>query len=352
MNATNQRYAILVTSMLSAAAWSQSPALDAQATTSHTFSPAQRAEIEARDQLARTIAANVEADALTRHDPQWRTRLMSALYSVSSSSLRNIAMQAQTVDQTHALAAAARTSQNAQTESHAKSLGDATDDLVFTQKTPCRFIDTRNVGGVIPKGSPTFTVFDTFQTGPTYGGDSGCTLPGNGEIAIAANITVTVASGAAGFLGIRPLGTTTRSSLVNWPTGGTTGFANAAIITTAQDSTSHHYEFEAYAGGNTPYLIVDYFGYFAPNAPTALDCVSTGMETVTVNSGGFEGFGLPACPSGYTIVAPLCEVTGGNGVLFIGTEQFPTNGNPVCAFYNTGASSQPAFIGSKCCRVP
>lgn len=308
MNSTRHSYAFLVAALvaalLSAAARGQS-APEAQSTPSHTFSPAQRAEIEARDQLARTIAANVEADAQMKGDEQWRVRLLSSLYRESSANLRNIAAQARTIDQAQAMAREASRSNKSLGVAGSKALGSVSADLVFTPMTPCRFVDTRKVGGVIPKGATTSTPFNTADYGSVYGGDSNCTVPGNGEIAIAANITVVVASGAAGFLGIRPYGSTSGSSLVNWPIGGTTGVANAAIITTALNQ-NNDYEFEAFAGGNTPNLIVDYFGYFAPAAPTALSCQTGNESTVTIPPGG-ENVSGGTCPSGYTSLSIACE---------------------------------------------
>jgi hypothetical protein len=348
MKAIRQRYAAVALATLSVAAWAQSPSPEGPTTTTgHTFSPEQRTEIEARDQLARTIATNVEVDAQGHSDHLWRVRLMSSLYALPSIRLRDIATQAHTLSQAHDMANAELGSRTSSSVSNSKALADVGDDLVFTPMTPCRFVDTRNGGSLIPKGNPLFTAFNTALFGSSYGGDSGCKVPGSGEIAIAANITVTVDSGAAGFLGIRPYGATTRSSLVNWPTGGTTGIANAAIITTALD-TNGNYEFEAYAGGNTPNLIVDLFGYFAPAGPTALDCTVTGMSSLTLGAHASAAGSPAACPTGYTQVAIYCDA--GTATL-VGTST-NSSSDSVCSFNNTTNSLATIGLGAKCCRVP
>src|SRR5690242_19361613 len=51
-----------------------------------------------------------------------------------------------------------------------KLLGDASTDLVYRPITPCRYIDTRNVGGPISG----FRDFDLHNTGTTYGGSGSC----------------------------------------------------------------------------------------------------------------------------------------------------------------------------------
>lgn len=349
MKVSHQNYAAFVVVLLSASAWGQSSLQAEHSINSrHTFTPAQRAEIEARDLLAQTIAANVEADAQTRNDQQWRVRLMGTLYGVTSPNLRDIANQARTVDQAQVMAGKVRQSGRSSRPNIAKSLTDLDDDLVFTPKTPCRFVDTRNVGGPIPKGGSAFTTFDTEQVGSVYGGDASCFLPGDGEISIAANVTVTVDSGAAGFLGIRPHGSTTRSSLVNWLAGGTTGVANAAIIATAQDS-DNHYKFDAYAGGNTPYLIVDLFGYFAPALPTALDCTTVGPSAATLASHQETTSASSACPTGYSVVSPLCE---GVAAYVLSSGVQVSGQNAFCSFSNQTANPTTVEIGAVCCRVP
>src|SRR5438477_5788502 len=55
----------------------------------------------------------------------------------------------------------------------AKVFGDTNQDLVFKPFVPCRYIDTRNVGGkVLPPAPP--RGFDISQPGTVYGGAAEC----------------------------------------------------------------------------------------------------------------------------------------------------------------------------------
>jgi len=222
-------------------------------------SAAQSEEMRSRIELTRSIVQNVAADAAGKGANQaWRVGLSSVLYATSSTTLRQIAATASTLDQAHAMARADLPHGGVRGIG-ANSLGSTSDSLVFTPITPCRFIDTRNVGGgiTIPRQ------FDTSLDAGTYGGATGCKLPAGGEASIAVNVTIVVAGTAvAGYLGIRPVGSTALTSFINWPTGGTQGWANAGIVSTARNG-SGNYAFEVFASNAGPDLIVDYFGYFS-----------------------------------------------------------------------------------------
>jgi hypothetical protein len=315
------------------------------------FTPAQLAEMQARVDLANTIVKNVEADAAAKGATDtWRMGLLSSLYNAPSASLRNIAASARTLDQAHALANTAVT-QAQGAASMAKSLGSAADSLVYTPKTPCRFIDTRNVGGPItstPRG------FDTELTSG-YGGTSGCTLPGNGEPGFVANVTIVVPAGSPGFIGIRPLGATAVTSFINWESTGTTGLANAGVVTTAQQATGHWW-FEVYeGGGNSPQFILDYFGYFSPAPVTALDCYQAGPGATLIGT-GTNYYSANACGATYTVTALDCYnsnigavYSGGSGV--ISSDPGPGN-QGFCSWTNLTGASQTVRVNATCCRVP
>jgi hypothetical protein len=310
-----------------------------QAKIAPKFTADQLAEMQARAQLATTIANNVEADAVGKGaSATWRIDLMSALYSTPSASLRAIAANARTLDQAHAANSVANTASP-------KSLGSPTDSLVFTPTTPCRFVDTRTVGGPIT----TPRDFDTFQSGPTYGGASGCTLPGTGEPAFAANVTIIVPAGIAGFLGIRPFGNTAVTSFINWPAeGATDGLANAGIVATGINSANSHYEFEVFrGGGNSPQFVLDYFGYFsaASQAATALDCVEQPQVQSTINAGQSTFIYTPACSTGYTQIESYCYTADAATYL-------TGSGPGFCAWHNTGGSASTVSEEERCCRVP
>jgi hypothetical protein len=309
------------------------------------FTPAQLAEIQARVDLANTIVKNVEADAAAKGATDtWRMGLLSSLYNTPSASLHNIAASATTVDQAHALASTARAQAQQSSGSQAKDLlGGSASGLVYTPKTPCRFIDTRNVGGAI---TSTPRLFDTEFFNGEYGGTVGCTLPSIGQPGFVANVTIVVPPGPAGFIGIRPRGNTVVTSFINWESTGTTGLANAGVITTAL--VSGNYWFEVFeGGGNSPQFILDYFGYFsvAQESALALDCIDTASATHSVAAGQTTFFDTPACPSGYTAVSAYC---------FAGTSTVQSDGQGwfFCAWTNFGGSAQNITEQSHCCRTP
>jgi hypothetical protein len=326
-----------------------------------TFTSAQAQEMRVRVQLAETIARHVEADALTKGASEsWRIGLLSSLYNTPSENLRDIAASARTLDAAQMQAAAAVIHANANvspvtTRSGAapentaaaapKSLGSVTDSLVFTPITPCRFIDTRVVGG--PIGSP--RDFDTSLAGSFYGGVGGCTMPGVGEPGLALNVTVVVDTGNAGYLGIRPFGNAATTSFLNWPAGGTQGLANAGVITTALNG-SGHYAFEVFAGANTPQVIVDYFGYFSAAAPVALECVGPNSHFSALNPGSITVVNS-TCPAGYVGVAAYCDTLPEFGLSLNGSGLVSSD-TAFCRWTNSTAGILNGYVGITCCRVP
>lgn len=320
---------------------------------------AQLAEAQARVDLANQIAQNVGVDAQAKglDEAAWRIGLLSVLYNTPSGALRDIRSTAKTLDQVHAQAAEAQTNAHADIASAAAAgghavandavaagLGSSTDSLVFTPMTPCRFIDTRVVGG--PVGT-TVRTFDTFLIGPSYGGDGGCKLPGSGEPAFAANVTLVNPSVAAGYLAVRPFGSTNLTSWSNWYQAGTVT-ANAGIVSTALNGSSH-YAFEVLTGGGTTDVVLDYFGYFSASPPTALDCTNTAFAaSVLLNTSTRDGnVAARACPIGYTQVATLPAAFGDYPNL---TAVIVDDGG---AFMHYNGSSSASFtVKTKCCRVP
>jgi len=115
--------------------------------------------------------------------------------------------------------------------------------LAFYPVTPCRVIDTRNTGGIIP------------ATGTRRIAGGGSCLPAQAQ-AYSLNITV-VPPGPLGFITLFPDGSTRPlASTLNAVTG--TVVANAAIL---QAGTAG--AFNAYATEQTQ-MIIDLNGYFAP----------------------------------------------------------------------------------------
>lgn len=339
------------------------------ASSKYKLSDAQLAEVQARAQLANTIVQNVSADASAKGAGEdWRIGLLSDLYGTPSSALRGISNSAVTLDQAHALALAARQqiiagkaaaasapSRSSGTDAVPDGIGSANgnlvftvnDNLVFTPMTPCRFIDTRNVGGPI---GPSPSTFNTDNFGSTYGGSSSCILPAAGLSTFAANVTIAQPSTAAGYLTVRPAGSSNVTSWMNWNQAGVTvAVANAGTISASLDPLIG-YDFEMLTGGGTVQVIVDYFGYFSVVAPTALTCTyPSNSLPITGGSGQVLQVNSPSCPAGYTLTGGGCDVV--NGGIYL--EHSKPIGNAWSCFYtNTGSISSSVTASASCCQVP
>lgn len=142
-----------------------------------------------------------------------------------------------------------------------KELGDRQSDLVYRPINPCRYIDTRNVGGPIVGSRG----FDLSQTGAAYGGSGACdpkvTAPFGAVSAIGAialNVTIIGPGIAPGFIGVRPTGSSNTTSLVNWYEGGpTVQAANEGVVSINQFGTDQIEFF-----GSPTNIVVDVLGIF------------------------------------------------------------------------------------------
>jgi hypothetical protein len=318
------------------------------------FTAEQLAEVQARMELANQISHNVEEDARNIGAPEsWRAALMNTLLGTHSSVLRDIAGRARTLSDAHEQASQTiKPGRQARLAvATAGAISSSTDNLVYTPMSPCRFIDTRNIG--VPMGI-TPRQFDTEKDGSVYGGVAGCTMPGVGEPAIAANVTLVGPATSAGYLAVRPAGSTNVTSWLNFnQSGPSIAVANQGIITTALN-TSDDYAFEAFVVGGPANLVVDYFGYFSAAASTALDCVSVKTSTTLLASSS-GSYPAPACPASYTPTTPYCYnvnqanvFSGGSGIY-----QNPgTSGTTAfCQFSNQNSTSVNVDVGATCCRV-
>ncbi|HEX7917394.1 hypothetical protein [Rudaea sp.] len=323
---------------------------------------AQLAEVQARIDLANRIVQNVSADAQAKGAvDSWRIGLLGVLYNTSSAALRGIADTAKTLDQAHAEAAEAHSSAAGTSAAGRASANDAVaaglgdlDSLVFTTQQPCRFIDTRNVGGPI---GTTVRVFDTFLSGPTYGGILGCTLPDIGRPAIAANVTIVGPSAAPGYLSIRPAGSGLNTSWINWyQSGSSVQAANSGVIAAALNA-SNHYAFEMLTGGGTTHVVLDYFGYFSAASPTALECRRVTVDFVVAANAIASS--TAACPSSHTLTGVGCSGDP-NYVVTYPTPEFastPTTGyssggSAFCSARNSTSTASSARVSALCCRTP
>ena len=328
------------------------------AKSSSKFSAEQLAEIQLRMDLANRIARNVADDAHDSGAPEnWRATLMNALLRAHSSTLRNIAGSARTVFDARTRASEAITGRQHATSSAViadSALGSSIDSLVYIPMTPCRFVDTRNVGGPI---GATPQQFDTEKEGFLYGGDSACTVPGAGEPAIAANVTLVAPATSAGYLTVRPAGSTNVTSWLNFnQSGPNIAVANQGVISTARDSSTGHYLFEIFVNGGPADVVVDYFGYFSAAPRTAVDCSGIPNTVFTIAPNTSNSY-YATCPAGYAVVAPYCDNLSSPNVSIIAsgvtTNSAVGPGNfAYCRFANQSSVYVFVTMGANCCRIP
>jgi hypothetical protein len=268
----------------------------------------QSAEIQQRFELAKGIVQRLKPDAARLGLTQgWERATLTMLLMQPASVLREATAPR---DYAGVMAVTARS------RVETKALGNPSSDLVFKPFTPCRFLDTRNVGGkLIPL--PAARLFDIAQNGAAYGGDAGCapvTLAGVASddqiAALAVNIAIVDTSqGAPGFLGIRPAGATQVTALANWSAASpSTQDSNAAII--ALDQTGLMDEFEIFASSPV-HTIIDLLGAFTAPQATVLECPTFvsqpgGSATGDIAPGSSKIFSA-VCGAGYRLTGGACN---------------------------------------------
>jgi len=311
--------------------------------------PQQRARLAQKLAHIESIMRAVEADRdahPTAENLQW---LRESLYGMSLESVTAIAPASDMQQVSSAVSQAGKVS--------AKVFGDVFDDLVYVPwpQGPCRYIDTRNVGGKITGARD----FDTANSGLTYGGSSGCApkaLAGvTTEDQIAAftlNITIVDTSTAAapGFATMRPAGSANASALVNW-TSSAVGFqlGNAAAVGSNVNGPN---EIEIFTSGPV-HAIVDLSGAFVPPNHTPLQCVvGTTVFSSALTDGQTFNILAGTCPTGYSLVANSCAGTGTFLNLVIAGSGISTPAQSFCQGKYVGSGGATASNTPFCCRIP
>lgn len=288
-------------------------------------------------QIMTALEPDMEAQGMGNDGRRWA---LEALARLPLHDLHEVAVARTTAGLSSALA---------RVDAHAnRKLGQTFTELVYIPITPCRYIDTRNVGGPI-SGT---RAYDLDQSGTSYGGSAACnpvsTVSTAGYIgAIAANVTIVAPPLAPGFIGARPAGDTNTTSLVNWYEGGpNVQAANAGLIPTRQFGGTD--EFELFGG--PAQVVVDVFGVFAAPTATALDCVWTSTGSTAIAAGASATVQSPHCQTGYVIPGGSCETPGSFAARLSGAR--PAGDSWWCDYTNqSGASLSPA-AAARCCRIP
>lgn len=324
------------------------------------FTSTEMQEIQKRFALAQEIVSSVSSEAKARGlSDSWRSTTINMLLGMNSSALTKLKSTGG-YDATISSATKYAKGQSFST----KAFGDIASDLVYVSVTPCRLIDTRNVVGKI-NGS---RGYDLDVLGNPYGGAAGCnieTMLGIDEDSIGAflfNVTIVDPSAAPGFVAVRPTGTTTVTSLVNWyEAGASVQNSNAAILPGANSGNGLGGNVNAFdiVTSTAVHVIVDFFGAFVRPEATALQCsrVGTSPASGTVSNGGVYFVDAPACPTGYSRIAIGCAYNGtapnGLDVAEIQLEEGVFLEG--CLFRNNSGVTQnatPLRAQANCCRVP
>jgi hypothetical protein len=320
---------------------------------------AQTAEVEQRWALAQQIVARLVPDAARMElAPEWRQATMTLLLANSSAKLALIAKSGGSYEQVIARA-------NDRGAASQKLLGDATDDLVFKPFIPCRYIDTRFVGGKI-SGIRAFNIAGLGGCDPvTLAGVSSAAEIG----AIAFNIAIVdTSAGAPGFLTVRPAGSTQLTTMLNWWQASVSAQdSNAAVSAINQAGPN---EFEILTSGPV-HVIMDLLGAFVSPHATALDCTtaatpSGSSATGDVAAGAGAAF-VASCPVGYTITGGGCAffttaqqppAITDNKVLINRSQRVFDNVSQtfvnqwVCQWTNTDSITWRVQTRAVCCRTP
>jgi hypothetical protein len=268
-------------------------------------------------------------------------------------------------NQTKAIAAASASSESGGHRT-AMALGDVGVDQTFNPITPCRVVDTRNVGGAYGNFATRnwyyYTVLGGWNWFTSQGGVFGAAssaCPGTfftySPSAAVATITVTGQGGPGNLIAWGGANPVASASTMSYPASGDT----SSLATIPWGGRSG-----AGAGGNvldfavkvnaatSTQVVVDIVGYYTQPQATALDCVVVYDPTlVMVPAGSDVCANPPACPVGYSQTAALFDNSGFGG-LVASQMNVAQGGLNICGRNTTGAGTPGYFPGAACCRVP
>jgi hypothetical protein len=276
----------------------------------------------------------------------------------------DIALRLQTKQaDTHATANA-----NAQSgKASPQSLGDTTVDQTFIPITPCRIVDTRNVGGPITSFAARnffyYTTDGTFNWFTNQGGVFGAassTCPATvfsySTSAAIATVTVTGQGGAGNLVvwgGANPVASASTLSygasgdvanLAVVPWGGRTGAGPGGLVK------DFGVFVNAFSSAN---IVIDIVGYYTAPQATALDCVWTAPTVTNITANSSASAGSPVCAAGYTMTGGTCYLGSADATLVDsgGGTYFPGIPGWYC-YGRTGATATTLSSFGRCCRTP
>jgi Chaperone of endosialidase len=300
-----------------------------------------------------TIDQN-RATVIERVVGEWGDRLASSNAAIPSAQLRQIlsglrsdhllaASLAGSVEGLRDVVSAALVRTDAvvsRTLMHTKSLGDTTDDLVYTPVVPCRIVDTRSgAGGVfLPQTQRDWLTYSPGGFASQGGSATSCGIPVR-PVAVMMNTTLANTVGGPEFFELWPFNQTRpTAATVNWSGPGQQP-ANAEIVPLCTGTCAS--DFSAYASGQTQ-AIIDVLGYF--NRPTNYGGthVITGVDAT--DSGGFQNAatgGASTVAGGFENIASIDFSTVGGGATNVASGLYSTiaggASNSASSLYSTVA---------------
>ena len=249
-------------------------------------------------------------------------------------------------------------------------LGTPSSDQTFVAITPCRIVDTRNVGGLLSAGAArnfnfyaTTGSFSWAAQGGAAGAAStacpGTVNPNNGAPSAAvATVTVVSPTNAGNFVAWGGASAVPLTSILNWNSPGDIA-ANTTVIPaggrTGTGPGGPVQDFAIFYNGpsGAAQVIVDVVGYFTENAATALDCFATTPSSNTINTTSDVYIGANPCGAGYRVVASSCSAAGATQSVALHTGFVDVSANfAACDWFHTGTASVTLSSSSVCCRLP
>jgi hypothetical protein len=226
-----------------------------------------------------------------------------------------------------------------------KYLGDVGDDLTFTPVAPCRLVDTRVAGGLLPpRSARAFSATQPSLIAAAGGNPSGCAIP-TGPSSLALTLTVVTPAQHGNLVAYIDGGSVPLASALNFLAGQI--IANTTVVPSTS-TLGFNFDIFNNSDGATD-VVVDIVGYFyAPQAP---DCLAV-IQTASPASGA--SFSATAvCTTGYRITIGGCSTT----AIVAGTDWQSatfngTNDGWTCAGNNNTGSGATITSQANCCRNP
>ncbi len=245
----------------------------------------------------------------------------------------------------------------------AKTLGQQATDLVFVPTSPCRAVETRDIGGAFAAnqtrsydmaGSAVTTDFTDQVTGAN--GATPCAVT-------ALNTGIVESVPKAVLVAISVIGPSNAGFLNAWAAGGVEpvvatmlfnggGLASTfAVVPVCQSGSAYcGDDISLKVAGATAHIAVDVYGYFARPEATPLECETVAMVTPAAAVGLQSA--TAACSAGYTVTGGSCD-TNNSAAKPITASALSGNGWRCETNNYPGNTTATGFSGAaRCCRVP